>query len=209
MRIKAAPTRGNYMKLARSRRLARRGRDLLEQKRSILMMELVRQREKAKGLAEEASALFVQAYRDLQRANLAQGIDVVEELAEAVPLEEGLTVRLRSVLGVEVPEVDPLEVKPRPVYSFWANSGALDRAGRSFREALALTAKLAEMESALFRLAQQVRKTNRRVNSLDKVALPALERALRGIAEALEEGEREDFVRMKRVQALSVRQGEG
>ncbi len=172
-------------------------------------MELVRQREKAKGLAEEASALFVQAYRDLQRANLAQGIDVVEELAEAVPLEEGLTVRLRSVLGVEVPEVDPLEVKPRPVYSFWANSGALDRAGRSFREALALTAKLAEMESALFRLAQQVRKTNRRVNSLDKVALPALERALRGIAEALEEGEREDFVRMKRVQALSVRQGEG
>ena len=207
MKIKAAPTRGNYMRLARSRRLAGRGRDLLEQKRRILMMELTRQRERAKGLLEEAARLFSQAYRDLQRANLAQGIDVVEELAEAVPLEEGITVRLRSVLGVEVPEVDAIEVRPRPVYSFWATSGSLDRAGRSFREALALTARLAEMESGLFRLAGQVRKTNRRVNSLEKVALPALDRALRGIAEALEEGEREDFVRMKRVQSLSSRQG--
>ena len=205
MKIKAAPTRGNYMRLARSRRLAGRGRDLLEQKRRILMMELTRQRERAKGLLEEAARLFSQAYRDLQRANLAQGIDVVEELAEAVPLEEGITVRLRSVLGVEVPEVDAIEVRPRPVYSFWATSGSLDRAGRSFREALALTARLAEMESGLFRLAGQVRKTNRRVNSLEKVALPALDRALRGIAEALEEGEREDFVRMKRVQSLSSR----
>ncbi|QTX31725.1 V-type ATP synthase subunit D [Aminithiophilus ramosus] len=205
MKIKAAPTRGNYMRLARSRRLAGRGRDLLEQKRRILMMELTRQRERARGLLEEAARLFSQAYRDLQRANLAQGIDVVEELAEAVPLEEGITVRLRSVLGVEVPEVDAIEVRPRPVYSFWATSGALDRAGRSFREALALTARLAEMESGLFRLAGQVRKTNRRVNSLEKVALPALDRALRGIAEALEEGEREDFVRMKRVQSLSSR----
>ena len=193
------------MKLGRSRRLALRGRDLLEQKRRILMMELARQREKARGLLEEATLLFAQAYKDLQRANLAQGIDVVEELAEAVPLERAITVRLRSVLGVEVPEVDPLDVRPRPVYSFWATSGALDRAAKSFREALALTAKLAEMESALFRLARQVRKTNRRVNSLDKVALPALERALRGISEALEEGEREDFVRMKRVQSLSER----
>jgi V/A-type H+-transporting ATPase subunit D len=203
VRIKAAPTRGNFMKLNRSRRLARKGRDLLEQKRTILLMELGRQREKAKGLLAEAETLFAQAYRDLQRANLAQGIDAVEELAEAVPLEEGLTVRLRSVLGVEVPEVDPLDVKPRPVYSFWATSGALDRARRSFREALVLTVKLAEMESALFRLAQQVRKTGRRVNSLEKVALPALDRALREISEALEESEREDFVRMKRVQSLS------
>lgn len=185
------------MKFASSLKLARKGRDLLEQKRTILLMELTGKIREARGLQRDLELVFSDAYFSLQMAGLSVGIDNVEELAYSVPEVQDFTIRLHSVMGVEIPKVDPMEKPPVPCYSFLGTSGALDAAYSRAQDVLALIARLAEVETSVYRLAVQIRKTFRRVNALEKVVIPSNKRTLAWIANVLEENDREDFTRMK------------
>jgi V/A-type H+-transporting ATPase subunit D len=200
MPAKLAPTQGNLVKLTRSMAMAQSGHDLLEQKRQVLMMELVRFIDSARSLQEDVSRIFSDAYAALQKANISLGIDVVEDISESVPVTSDITVRLRSVMGVEIPDVDPLSDETVPSYSFHGSSGAMDAAYASFRKVMVLLAELAEVETSVYRLAVQIRKTHRRVNALEKVVIPSNMEQIRFITDVLEEGEREDFTRMKMAQ---------
>lgn len=197
MTQKIAPTRGNMVKFASSLKLARKGRDLLEQKRTILLMELTGKIREARDLQRDLELVFSDAYFSLQMAGLSVGIDNVEELAYSVPEVQDFTIRLHSVMGVEIPKVDPMEKPPVPCYSFLGTSGALDAAYSRAQDVLALIARLAEVETSVYRLAVQIRKTFRRVNALEKVVIPSNRRTLAWIANVLEENDREDFTRMK------------
>lgn len=197
MTQKIAPTRGNMVKFASSLKLARKGRDLLEQKRTILLMELTGKIREARELQRDLELVFSDAYFSLQMAGLSVGIDNVEELAYSVPEVQDFTIRLHSVMGVEIPKVDPMEKPPVPCYSFLGTSGALDAAYSRAQDVLALIARLAEVETSVYRLAVQIRKTFRRVNALEKVVIPSNKRTLAWIANVLEENDREDFTRMK------------
>jgi len=194
---KIAPTRGNMVKFASSLKLARKGRDLLEQKRTILLMELTGKIREARDLQRDLELVFSDAYFSLQMAGLSVGIDNVEELAYSVPEVQDFTIRLHSVMWVEIPKVDPMEKPPVPCYSFLGTSGALDAAYSRAQDVLALIARLAEVETSVYRLAVQIRKTFRRVNALEKVVIPSNKRTLAWIANVLEENDREDFTRMK------------
>ena len=197
MTQKIAPTRGNMVKFASSLKLARKGRDLLEQKRTILLMELTGKIREARDLQRDLELVFSDAYFSLQMAGLSVGIDNVEELAYSVPEVQDFTIRLHFVMGVEIPKVDPMEKPPVPCYSFLGTSGALDAAYSRAQDVLALIARLAEVETSVYRLAVQIRKTFRRVNALEKVVIPSNKRTLAWIANVLEENDREDFTRMK------------
>ncbi len=192
-----APTRGNMVKLKGSLSLARKGHDLLEQKRQVLMMELVERIQESKQIQEDIQKIFSDSYSSLQMANLSLGIDSVEEITHSVPEETSFTIRLRSVMGVEIPSVDPVPPDPLPCYSFFGTSGAMDNAYLHARKVLSLLARLAELETSVYRLAVQIRKTFRRVNALEKVVIPSYRRGIAMISNVLEEGEREDFIRMK------------
>jgi len=185
------------VKFASSLKLARKGRDLLEQKRTILLMELTGKIREARDLQRDLELVFSDAYFSLQMAGLSVGIDNVEELAYSVPEVQDFTIRLHSVMGVEIPKVDPMEKPPAPCYSFLGTSGALDAAYSRAQDVLALIARLAEVETSVYRLAVQIRKTFRRVNALEKVVIPSNKRTLAWIANVLEENDREDFTRMK------------
>lgn len=203
MAVRLAPTQGNLVQLTRALKMARSGHGLLEQKRQILMMELVRFIDSARELQEDVARVFDEAYGALQRANISLGIDVVEDISESIPLTTDITVRLHSVMGVEIPDVDPLDIAVSPTYSFHGSSAAMDAAYLKFRRVLALLAQLAEVETSVYRLAVQIRKTHRRVNALEKVVIPSAQEDIRFISDVLEEGEREDFVRMKMAQKKS------
>jgi len=194
---KPVPTRGNLVRLTRSLVLARKGHDLLEQKRQVLMMELTASIAAARDLQREVASVFAEAYGALQRANVSLGIDRVDEIAHSIPEERRFMIRLHSVMGVEIPEVDPIEPRANPAYSFWDTSGSMDVAYLAFRKVLSVLARLAEVENAVYRLAVQIRRTHRRVNALEKVVIPSTLSSVASIAAVLEEGEREDFVRMK------------
>ncbi len=185
------------MRIASSLRLAEKGRGLLEQKRTILLMELTGRIREARELQESLERVFADAYFSLQMAGLSLGIDNVEELAYSAPESDDFKIRLRSVMGVEIPRVDPVDRPPELCYSFLGTSGVLDAAYSRAREVLSLIARLAEVETSVYRLATQIRRTLRRVNALEKVVVPTQRAALAWIASVLEENDREDFIRMK------------
>ena len=200
MATKLAPTRGNLVRLTRYMAMAQSGHDLLDQKRQVRMMELVRYIDSAKKIQEDVARIFKEAYDALQKANVSLGIDTVEDISESVPITSDITVRLRSVMGVEIPDVDELSAETVPSYSFHGSSGAMDAAYAKFRRVMVLVAQLAEVETSVYRLAVQIRKTHRRVNALEKVVIPQDKADIAFISDVLEEGEREDFTRMKLAQ---------
>jgi len=198
MASKVAPTRGVLMRMVRAAALAEKGHDLLERKRQILMMALVKHIDDAKELQKEMASVFSDAYKALEKANISMGIDVVEDIAMAVPEEKDFIIRLKSIMGVEIPEIDPINAGLKPSYSFYGTTGSLDIAYSAFRRVLELISRLAAVETSVYRLAVQIKKTHKRVNALEKVAIPFYKSSIAYIENVLEEGEREDIVRMKK-----------
>jgi V/A-type H+-transporting ATPase subunit D len=161
------------------------------------MLEMVRHIDSARDLQHDVMKTFTDAYGALRKANISLGIDTVEDIAGSVPVTDEIVVRLRSVMGVEIPDIDEVSVSVNPSYSFLSSTGAMDDAYLSFRKVLSALVTLAEVETSVYRLAVQIRRTHRRVNALEKVVIPMNRREGAFIEDTLEEGEREDFVRMK------------
>jgi V/A-type H+-transporting ATPase subunit D len=197
MTKKIAPTRGNMRRIKAAMSLAKRGRDLLDQKRKILMAELLGHIEEVGKIQEEMKIVFASGYESLQTAHIVMGIRSVESVAKAVPIQDEFIVRLHSVMGVEIPQVDPISPEAPLVYSFGMTSSAFDDAYVHARKVLVLIARLAEVHTSVMRLAMQIRKTVRRVNSLEKITIPFQEKTIKDITNILDENDREDLVRMK------------
>lgn len=197
----AAATRSDMARIQAALKLARRGHDLLERKRRILMAELVSRIEDVREVQSGMRDIFAGAYSGLRMANISMGIENVERVAGIVPEEDRFVIRLRSIMGMDIPEVDPLEPACSPVYSLGGissgTSSVLDNAYVRARSLVPLIARLAEVETSVYRLAVQIRRTVRRVNALEKVFIPRCEAQVRSIAAALEENEREDMTRIK------------
>ena len=201
MAQKVTATRSNMTRIQAALKLARRGHDLLEQKRKILMSELMGRIKDVAEVQKGMREIFGDAYFGLQMANIAMGINNVESVAQAVPEEDRFIVRLRSVMGIDIPEVDRLEPNLNPAYSLGGSvlgtSSVLDNAYVDARKLEPLLARLAEVETTVYRLAIQIRKTMRRVNALEKVFIPRSEAQVKQIAAMLDENEREDLTRIK------------
>ena len=200
MSRQAAATRSDMARIQAALKLARRGHDLLEQKRRILMAGLAGRIEDVREVQSGMRDSFAGAYSGLRMANISMGIENVERVAGIVPEEDRFVIRLRSIMGMDIPEVDPLEPVCSPVYSLGGMSGTssvLDNAYVQARSLVPLIARLAEVETSVYRLAMQIRRTVRRVNALEKVFIPRCEAQVRSIAAALEENEREDMTRIK------------
>ncbi|MDR3265754.1 MAG: V-type ATP synthase subunit D [Synergistaceae bacterium] len=201
MANRVTATRSSMTRIQSALRLARRGHDLLEQKRKILMSELMGRIREVREIQSSMHAIFDEAYFSLQMANISMGISRVEKIALLVPEENRFIVRLRSVMGIDIPEVDRLEPDLTPIYSMGGTatgtSSVLDNAYVNARKVVALIARLAEIETSVYRLAVQIRKTLRRVNALEKVFIPRSEQQIKLIAATLDENEREDLTRIK------------
>jgi V/A-type H+-transporting ATPase subunit D len=202
------PTRSNYLRIEKSLDHARRGYDLLERKRQILVMELMDKMEAARGIQEEVREAMAEAFASLKKAARAAGSERL--LRETCGIGGGYSVRIRthSVMGVRVPEVNfESEVKEFPFGLLGGGSGA-DEVRRQFQEALELIARLAEVENAVLRLAHEVKRTQRRVNALENTFIPDYEETLDYIGESLEERDREELVIMKKVKQMQQRDKE-
>lgn len=191
-----APTKGNLMAAKRSKELARRGFDLMDKKRNILIRELMKQIESARVLQARVDVEFLEAYDALIEANIAQG--GCSEIAEAIAMDDSLSLRYRSVMGVEIPTVlTSMEDGHKMPYGMLGTSSALDEAYIKFRRAKELIRELAEMENTIYRLAYTIKKTQKRANALKNVVIPGLEADIVRISDSLEEKDREEFVRLK------------
>ncbi len=189
------PTKGNLLNIKKSLNLAKLGYSLLDRKRNILIREMMTLIDDAKAIRGEIESTYQEAYLALQNANITLG--VCENAAKAVPVEIGAHVTYRSVMGVEIPHVS---LHPQPIkvyYGFEATNAALDNAFVLFQRVKKLTATLAEIENSVYRLANAIKKTQKRANALKNIIIPRFETDSKFITDALEEKEREDFSRLK------------
>lgn len=197
------PTKGNLIRAKGTLRLSTQGYELLDKKRNILVREMMSLIERAGMIQEKIHDLYKEAYAALQSANISIGISEVEQLGYAVPEERSVTVKLRSIMGVEIPTVDiaPYDLKPR--YGFSRTNLALDLAFRHFAEVKQLTVEYAEVENAIYRLATNIRKTQKRANALKNIMIPRYEKITKDIQDFLDEKDREEFTRLKMIKKMN------
>ena len=189
------PTKGNLMAAKRSRTLAQTGYELMDRKRNILVREMMELMDSASQLQREIDQVFSQAYAALARAHIELGL--CDHIAEGVVPDDSLDIRWRSVMGVELPHIPDNSPPPKPEYSMVYTSSALDEAYIQFRKVKDLTRRMAEIETSIYRLAQSIKKAQKRANALRNIVIPGFDSTIRTITEALEEKEREEFVRLK------------
>ncbi len=191
--------------------LATQGRDVLKEKRDSLMEEFRATVEVAvigSGALEEAAA---EGRRALAAAEAGDGPEVVRSAALAQPAEITLTTRATSIMGVRIADIRHEPVgRPRVArgYSLAGSSPRLDRVAEQFEAELALLLDLATVELRLRRLADEIGTTTRRINALESVVLPKLERERDHIRSTLDERERQDRFRVKRFATRRARRAE-
>lgn len=196
------PTKGNLMLAKNSLALAHQGYDLMDKKRNILLQELMSLIDEAKEIQEKIDTTFTKAYACLQRANIEHGISKVQELAYTVPIEESIRIQTRSIMGTEIPHVKYDAKQNDLTYSFSTTHESIDIAREAFREVKDLTIKLSMVENAAYRLATNIKKTQKRANALKNITIPRYEMLTKNIANALEEKEREEFTRLKVIKRM-------
>lgn len=189
-------TKGNLISTQRSLALAKTGYELMDKKRNILIREMMLLVDKATSIQSEIDKVFSEAYASFIEANLSSG--VIQSIAEAVPVENGVRIRTKSVMGVEVPLVTLEEKREETVpYGLMETDAALDNAYSKFERVKELCVTLSEIENSVYRLAIAIKKTQRRANSLKNIVIPRQEAMVKFIVNTLEEKEREEFSRMK------------
>ena len=196
------PTKGNLMLSQNSLALDHQGYNLMEKKRNILLKELMNLIDEAKDIQEEIDSTFSRAYACLQRANIENGISKVQELAYTVPIESSIRIQTRSIMGTEIPHIKYDGRQNELTYSFGTTHESIDTAREAFREVKELTIKLAEVENAAYRLAGNIKKTQKRANALKNITIPMYSNLVYSINNALEEKEREEFTRLKVIKRM-------
>lgn len=196
------PTKGNLILAKNSLALSKQGFDLMDKKRNILIKELMELVDQAKDIQSQIDVTFRTAYSALQRANLDIGISYVQEISRTVPVEDSIQIKTRSVMGTEIPLVQANESSNAPTYAYYGTKASLDEAKAAFEKVKQLTIRLSAVENAAYRLAINIKKTQKRANALKNITIPKYEELTKSISNALEEKEREEFTRLKVIKRI-------
>ncbi len=182
--------------------LARQGRDLLKEKRNALLRELMRTAEQVMRSSDELEQTVGEATTALALAEAIDGPETVRSAAFAARGQVTLEVTGTNIMGVPVPVIERKSVARNPLnrgYSLPTVSSRIDAVAEAFETLLDQTIEVADSEMRLRRLAEEIGRTTRRVNALDNVLIPRLETQRNYVQMVLEEREREDLFRLKRV----------
>ncbi len=188
-------TKGNLISTKKTLALAKLGYELLDRKRNILIREMMLLTDEAKSLRGSIEETYQVAYSALQLANITMGI--ISPIADNIPVEESISVTVKSVMGVELPRITMNKQDSKIRYGFMQTNTQLDKAYIAFNKVKEITVVLAQVENSIYRLAVAIRKTQRRANALKNIIIPNSEETVKFITNALDEKDREEFSRLK------------
>ena len=194
------PTKSNLIKAKENLKFSINGYALLDKKRTVLIREAMTLMDRATEIQKRVQHEFIDAYDTLRIANVTLGVNKVQDVAVSISKDEDMDILHRSVMGLELPEVMcQRSQSSEPSYGFYRTNAALDKAVKKMAELRYLIYELAEIENAMYMLSLEIKKTAKRANALDKIQIPRYQEAVKYITEVLEEKEREDFFRLKKV----------
>lgn len=196
-KLNIAPTKSNLLMVKEQLSVATDGYELLEQKREILVMELMRMVEKVKLLERDIEKQISKAYPALKNMLMSVGGDRVERLASGVSYDFKISEKNIVAAGMNFSSIEVELPKRELFYSVMDSFADSDKVMVEFFELLKLLTDLASIRTIVWRLANEVRKTQRRVNALDKMVIPQSKETQVYIESVLEERERENVFVLK------------
>jgi V/A-type H+-transporting ATPase subunit D len=190
--------RSRLIQLRHDLAAARSGRDLLDRKREAILRALTERAPREAAARQAATDAMVHARAALGSAQTEAGRAVLDAAALAQPPLEAPSIRHASIVGVVVPVVASRSQPYQPHYGPATGPPSLDRAGAAFAVALPAILALASEETTVRRLRAALQRTARRMNALDEIVLPGIQRQIAAVGAALEEEERDEAIRRKR-----------
>lgn len=209
-KLNIAPTKSSCLSLKRQLAFAEEGFELLDQKRQILIYELMSRLGRAREAERVMAAALAAAHAALRAALLDIGSAAVDRAALAVLANGSLEIEDQNLAGIRLPKATAQAAPAGARFGVGGTSANADAVLQRFTEVLALLAGLAELENAVLRLSRELRKTQRRCNALSKLFIPDFRETIHYITASLEERERESFIIHKMIRnRLSAEREEG
>ncbi len=196
-------TRMALLQTKKKMKLASKGHKLLKEKRDALVMEFFKALKEVKVLRKEIGSSLGDAQKSLYRAQAIQGEVDVERFAAGVASGVDVDFSTKKVMSVSVPDVGEIKVEHQ-WYGYFESTVELDNAVTKYRALLPTLIKLSAKQLALQKLADEIKKTKRKVNSLEYIIIPKMEKDKKMIQFKLEEQERENFTRLKIIKAKTT-----
>ncbi len=202
-KLNIAPTKSNLLAMKEQLSISRNGYDLLEQKREILVQELMRMVDKVKMLERDIDAVIQKAYPAFKRMLMTDGSDQVERISRAVHYDFDIQEKQLTIGGMNFSSLDVKFPQKQLFYSMFGTFANTDEVIGRFFDLLSLLVQMASIRTIVWRLAGEVKKTQRRVNALDKMVIPQTEETKKYIENILEEKERENIFVLKALKKRS------
>ena len=199
------PTRMELIKKNAQIKLAEQGRDLLREKMDALIQEFFHIMESVSKSREELDIVASAAQRSLLTALAVDDSVTLKSASFATRKGLFIDIKGKNIMGVPVPVLEKMRVSKSVLergYSIISTSGRIDEAAEKFEMELDLIIGLAETETSLKRLGGEIQMTRRRVNALEQVLIPDLRKQAKYIENTIDEREREDLFRLKKVKKI-------
>lgn len=196
-KLNIAPTKSNLLAMKEQLASAENGYELLEQKREILVMELMRMAEKVRILEIDIDKVVEKSYAALKKMLLNVGGDRVEQISHAVHYDFKMEEKGLTIGGMNFSSIDVALPEKELFYSYLGTYSSCDEVIVDFFELLKLLTEMASIRTIVWRLAGEVKKTQRRVNALDKMVIPQTRETKKYIESQLEERERDNTFVLK------------
>jgi V/A-type H+/Na+-transporting ATPase subunit D len=200
-------TKIELIKIRRSMQISKMVHKILDDKREVLLKKIDEMIDEANKAREDIWDPLDDIYKAIFQSYLTLGNSVIQSLASSTPPSIAVDVHIKRIVDVKIPslEVSTKNKSPNLTYGFSDTNSSLDQATKLIRDILPGICKAAEYENAIFSLAKELEKTQKLINALEYVIIPQYQNALTFIKSTLEEREREEFVRLKKVKAVIER----
>lgn len=200
-------TKIELIKIRRSMQISKMVHKILDDKREVLLKKIDEMIDEANKAREDIWDPLDEIYKSIFHSYLTLGTSVIQSLASSTPPSISVDVHIKRIVDVKIPslEVSTKNKSSDLTYGFSDTNSSLDQATKLIRDILPGICKAAEYENAIFSLAKELEKTQKLINALEYVIIPQYQNALTFIKSTLEEREREEFVRLKKVKAVIER----
>lgn len=196
-KLNIAPTKSNLLQMKEQLAVSTNGYELLEEKREILVRELMRLVERVKTLEAQIQKVTADAYPAFIRMLMTDGADNIERISQSIHYDFEMEEKTEVICGMQFSSLDVKLPEKQLFYSLIGTDANTDAVTTKFFELLQLLTQIASIRTIVWRLASEVKKTQRRVNALDKMIIPQTKETKAYIESVLEERERENIFVLK------------
>ncbi|ABN56223.1 MULTISPECIES: V-type ATP synthase subunit D [Methanoculleus] len=201
------PTRSELINVKRRIKLSERGYNILKMKRDGLILEFFKVLQQAKDSRGALLERYERAMEMIALAETVEGAIGVKAAAFSTADVPAISLKSKNIMGVVVPEIQASSVRKGVLdrgYGMLGTSAVIDETAEAFEDLLEAIIEAAEIETTMKRLLDEIESTKRRVNALEFKVIPELSEARDFIKMRLDEMEREELFRLKKIKARST-----